>query len=294
MKILLDTDIGCDIDDCLALAYLLGRRDVELLGITTVTGAPHLRACLAHAVCLAAGQRVPVRVGLSEPTSGILRQEGLTVNQQAVAECCPFDCTEEETAIEFMRRTVEASPHEVTLVAIGPLTNVATLFTRYPHIPALLGGLAVMGGRYTEDPAFDTSRWGEAEWNILCDREAAATVFSRCASPCLVIGVEETCRFSIPPRPLKALLRDIPRWRPVSDAIPTTVERIYFHDALLAYALLAPEEVETARGTLAVEAERGATRFTPVEGGPFRLVTGYKPERFWADYQRSLGISLSI
>ena len=294
-KILLDTDIGCDIDDCLAIAYLLARGDVEILGITTATGKPHLRAQLARAVCDAAGADVPIHVGLEAPLSGFVRQTGLTETQTAVAEACTACYSKEATAIEFMREVIEKNPHEVTLVAIGPLTNVGTLFSTYPHIPALLRGLAVMGGRYTDDPAFDTTRWGKTEWNILNDTEAADVVFSKCASSCLVMGVEETCRFSIPPKPLKDTLLTHPRWRPVSDAINTVAERIYFHDVILLYALLHPDEVTMERGEISVLPDtNGATIFTPTESGRFSLVTDYDPERFFENYKKALGIEVEI
>ena len=291
MKILLDTDIGSDIDDCLALAYLLAAEEVELLGITTVAGRPHLRAQLAHAVCEAAGRRIPVAVGCAEPLSGTLRETDLTAAQRAVAEGCSVAYPEGESAIELMRRTIEAHPHEVTLLAIGPLTNVATLFARYPHIPALLCGLALMGGRYTDDPAFDTARWGRIEWNILCDVAAATAVLGESGVPILAVGVEQTCRFSLPPRPLKEVLWQDPARRPVSASITAAVDRIYFHDAVLAYALLAPEEVGLRRGRITVDAE-GRTVFTPAADGSVRIVTDYDPERFLAHYLNTLGISL--
>lgn len=295
MKILLDTDIGCDIDDCLALAYLLAREDVELLGITTVTGKPHLRAQLAKAVCDASGRNIPIHVGLEEPLSGPVRQTGLTRTQNTVAEACSIHYTEHPTAIEFMKETIEAHPHEITLVSIGPLTNVGTLFSAYPHIPALLEGLAIMGGRYRDDPTFDTARWGKTEWNILCDTKAAEIVFSSCACPCLVIGVEETCRFSIPPKPLKDTLLGYPRWRPVSDAINTVAERIYFHDVLLLYALLCPEEVKTLRCEISIVPDTsGATSCIPSEEGRFYLVTDYDPDRFFKHYKKTLGIEVTV
>ena len=68
MSILLDTDIGSDIDDAIALAYLLGQPRCELLGITTVTGDVDRRAACAAAVCQAAGrQDIPIRTGNREP-----------------------------------------------------------------------------------------------------------------------------------------------------------------------------------------------------------------------------------
>ncbi|MBE6696627.1 MAG: nucleoside hydrolase [Ruminococcaceae bacterium] len=291
MKILLDTDIGCDIDDCLAIPYLLSSERVELLGITTVTGSPNKRAQLARAVCDACGKDIPIHVGFAEPLSGPLYQTALTDTQEAVAKQSSVAYSEEPTAIEFMRQIIEDNPHEVTLVSIGPLTNIGVLFSEYPHIPSLLKGLAIMGGRYTNDPDFDTARWGKKEWNIHCDIKAANIVFSQCASPCLVIGVEQTCRFSVIPQPLKETLFRYPQWRPVSDSINTVAKSIYFHDVILLYSLLHPEDVEIICGNISVDSE-GTTEFTSSDEGMFCLVSGYDPYRFFESYKEALGIEL--
>ena len=63
-KILLDTDIGGDIDDAICLAYLLKEPQCDLLGITTVCGEPEKRAAVADAICRAAGRQVPIVAGL--------------------------------------------------------------------------------------------------------------------------------------------------------------------------------------------------------------------------------------
>ena len=62
-KILLDTDIGSDIDDCITLSYLLAQPECELIGITTVTGEPHKRALLADWICTLAKKDIPVLPG---------------------------------------------------------------------------------------------------------------------------------------------------------------------------------------------------------------------------------------
>jgi purine nucleosidase len=66
-KILLDTDIGTDVDDAVALAYLLCHPKCELLGITTVTGEPEKRASLASLLCLAAGKEISIYPGADIP-----------------------------------------------------------------------------------------------------------------------------------------------------------------------------------------------------------------------------------
>src|SRR5512142_1302999 len=67
-KLILDTDIGSDIDDAVCLAYLLANPNCDLLGITTVTGEPEKRAQLASALCLAAGREdIPIYPGAGQP-----------------------------------------------------------------------------------------------------------------------------------------------------------------------------------------------------------------------------------
>src|SRR5512146_363614 len=67
VKILLDTDIGSDIDDAVCLAWLLANPDCELLGITTVTGEPVKRAMIASALCKIAGKNIPIHPGSANP-----------------------------------------------------------------------------------------------------------------------------------------------------------------------------------------------------------------------------------
>ena len=68
IPVLLDTDIGSDIDDAVALAYLLKQPRCDLLGVTTVTGEPTKRAMLADAICQAAGRTdIPIHVGTEAP-----------------------------------------------------------------------------------------------------------------------------------------------------------------------------------------------------------------------------------
>jgi inosine-uridine nucleoside N-ribohydrolase len=67
VKILLDTDIGSDIDDAVCLAYLLAQPDCDLLGVTTVTGEGRRRAMMASALCKVAGQDAPIYVGAELP-----------------------------------------------------------------------------------------------------------------------------------------------------------------------------------------------------------------------------------
>nr|MBA2288611.1 nucleoside hydrolase [Ktedonobacteraceae bacterium] len=67
VKLIYDTDIGSDIDDALALAYLLAQPECELLGVTTVTGESERRAMMVSALCKIAGKQVPIYPGIERP-----------------------------------------------------------------------------------------------------------------------------------------------------------------------------------------------------------------------------------
>ena len=172
MKILLDTDIGGDIDDAVALAYLLKQPQCDLLGITTVSGESEKRAALASAICHSAGRTdVPIHVGTSAPLLVPERQTH-AYQSEALTGQWPHQTFDKcNTAIDFLRNTIRTHPGEITLLTIGPLTNIALLFALDPDIPVLLKGLVMMGGCFS-------AKHNDAEWNILCDPHAAAKVFA--------------------------------------------------------------------------------------------------------------------
>jgi inosine-uridine nucleoside N-ribohydrolase len=93
-----------------------------------------------------------------------------------------------ETATQLIRRLVHASPHEISIIAIGPLTNIATAFREDPELPSLIPNLTIMGGSLSGgniSPA--------AEFNIYVDPEAAQIVF-RSGVPLTMVGLDVTRR----------------------------------------------------------------------------------------------------
>ena len=143
--ILLDTDIGSDIDDAVALAYLLSQPRCDLLGITTVSGDSQARAALADVICQLAGRRdIPILAG-----RGPVLVEGPgqdSVPQAEVLGRYPHRERFPETALEFLSRTIRSRPGEITLLTIGPLTNIGALFAYDPSLPPLLKRLVLMAG----------------------------------------------------------------------------------------------------------------------------------------------------
>jgi len=191
IPVLLDTDIGSDIDDALALAYLLRQPRCELLGITTVSGEPQSRASLADAVCRAGGRTdIPIQAGTAAPL--LVHQNQPYAPQSAALASGDWPHREfaPNTAVDFLRETIHARPGEITLLAIGPLTNLALLFALDPEVPRLLKELVLMGGWYFDRP--------QPEWNIRCDPHAAAMVFAAPVPRLTAVGIDVTQQCRMP------------------------------------------------------------------------------------------------
>jgi inosine-uridine nucleoside N-ribohydrolase len=269
VKVLLDTDIDIigDIDDVMCLAYLLAQPACELLGITTVSWATDLRARVASALCTAAGQRVPIYPGAERP---------LLAPLPAVEPRLPYDVERavlerwdhEELfprgqAIEFMRQTIRAQPGEVTLLAIGPLTNIALLFAVDPQIPSLLKGLVMMAGMFVNEGA------GVREWNAMLDPHATAMVYRAQVADHRSIGLDVTEHMRMGAEQIRHHLRDSrsPVLHSMVEAWFRASDRITFHDPLAAASIFAPSLCQFERGRveveLASEQRAGLTRWRP-------------------------------
>src|SRR5512147_2326704 len=114
-KVLLDTDIGTDVDDAVCLAYLLAHPDCELLGITTVTGEAEKRASLVSVLCQAAGKDIPIYPGADHPMQGQQRQP--IAQQAAVLPRWPHEADfPKGQAVDFLAETIRSHAGEVTLL----------------------------------------------------------------------------------------------------------------------------------------------------------------------------------
>jgi len=276
-KLLLDTDIGSDIDDAVCLAYLLAQPRCELLGITTVTGEATKRAMLASALCRVAGADVPIRPGAETTLGGAPSPQALAHQADRVARWPHESEFPQAEAVDFLASVIRAHPGEVTLLAIGPLTNAATLFDRHPDAARLLKALVLMGGRYTTE--------GKPEWNIRCDPEAAARVFAAPVARVRAVGLDVTRQVHLAADAFSARCT-APLLRPVRDfAAVWFAERdgIYFHDPLAAVTIFDDEVCAFTRGEVTVGPD-GTTTWRPRTDGPHEVATAVAPGRFFTDY----------
>jgi inosine-uridine nucleoside N-ribohydrolase len=285
--VLLDTDIGSDIDDAVALAYLLAQKECDLLGITTVSGDPVGRAKLASAICEVAGQQVPIYPGAAQPF--LIPQQQPEAPQ--VAALARWHHQEEFLAgedVDFLRRTIRAHPHEITLLPIGPLTNIGLLFALDPEIPFLLKELVLMCGVFV--PA-RTTRGGTLEWNAKLDPHATAIVYNAQVDLHRSIGLDVTTHVVMDAPEVRTRF-DIPLLRPVLDFAEVWFnvrDHITFHDPLAAVSLFAPDVMTYERGQVTVETMNadllGQTRWQP-GAGPHEIGATVDRDEFFDHFFR--------
>ena len=183
-RLILDTDIGTDVDDCLALALLLGSPEIALEGVTCVYGDVSLRARMVRKLLNMRGVTgVPVLRGASEPLLGL--RPIYWAGHEGVGLLDDDDTTDagEGDAVGYLVRTILDNPGAIHLLAIGPLTNVALALKRDPRFGRDLGGLTIMGGALRGPQSLGVPY---VEHNIRCDPEAAHVVFSAGLDPAVV------------------------------------------------------------------------------------------------------------
>jgi purine nucleosidase len=285
-KVILDTDIGTDIDDALALAYLLANPECDLLGITTVCGEAVKRAQMASVLCRIAGKRIPIFPGSDDPL--IIDQKQTTAPQAAALGTWPRDTDfPDHEALGFLQKTIRANPGEVMLLAIGPLTNIGLLFAMDPDIPRLLKGLVMMCGVFGNK----APGCGPLEFNAILDPHATAVAYRHSVRLHRSIGLDVTTQVRMPANEARKRLTH-PLLRPVADFAEvwfTHADGITFHDPLAAVTLFDPDVCTYERGTVEVELASprlaGACLWTPDAGsGPHEVAFGVDPQRFFTRF----------
>lgn len=197
---ILDTDIGTDVDDMLALIILAKAKEANLVGVTTVYGDTRLRAKIAKHVCNLLGRPdIPVIAGeeatLTNRTVWWPGHEGKGIHHLDKVEI------EEETdAVTFLQVVAHQYPRELELVAIGPLTNLAKAISSDRAFASSVRHLYIMGGAF----------WLEkAEHNIKSDPEAAKIVFES-GVPITVCGLDVTTCVWLRDEELRMIVKDNP------------------------------------------------------------------------------------
>jgi purine nucleosidase len=176
-KLLFDVDTG--VDDALALLLALGHPDAEIVGVGSVAGNVEVDKCTQNSLKvleLAGRGDIPVARGCDRPlvqplhTAAFVHgSDGLGGSNLPPASLSPTG----EHAVDQIIRLAAEQPGEITLLAVGPMTNVAVALMRRPDLPTLVKQVVIMGGAF----AHPGNSSPTAEFNIWVDPEAAKMVF---------------------------------------------------------------------------------------------------------------------
>lgn len=273
--IIFDTDPG--VDDAQAIAIALAHPEIELLGMTTTYGNVDIDTATHNALLLAelAGQNIPVAQGAAAPlvkakhpapahihgANGLGNIDLPSIEGNALAVSAP----------QFIVDTVNARPGEVSLVAVGPLGNLAAALQLDPSITEKVKQVIVMGGSIKEGGNVTPV----AEANIFNDPHAAARVLSA-GWPLTMVGLDATHRCVLAPKDMDAIAAgqgELGRVLAESYAFYRAfyqqalgIDGCCPHDSCALAYLIRPELFTTARGHLNVVTEgiaEGQTVFAP-------------------------------
>lgn len=213
--VILDVDTG--IDDALAMAYALNSPELEIIGLTTCFGNGPIEYTTRNTLVILEqlGKTVPVYSGADKPLKRARKEFPTHVHGEDGLgnkfEKAPVREAETEGAVDFIISQVKKRPHEITIIAVGPLTNLAHAVQKEPEIASLVKDVVIMGGAVFVRG--NVTPYSEA--NIISDPDAADCVFSS-GLPVTVVGLDVTMQTLLP----KARLAD---WR----ALDTDVSHFF-------------------------------------------------------------------
>lgn len=200
-RVIIDTDIGGDPDDATAIALALASPELFIEGITTVYSDVNYHARRAARLLeLSNARPIPIYNGLSET---LLRNRSVSWMSESDTQddAGDGDLLDEGAqppnaghAVDFIVRTVMNSPGEITLIGIGPLTNIAAAIIMEPRIVREVKQIILMGG--VTRLGSNGAELYPVEHNIKCDPEAASVVFAS-GAPIVMVGLDVTRQVSV-------------------------------------------------------------------------------------------------
>lgn len=194
-RVIIDTDPG--VDDALALLLAMRSPELKIEAITPVAGNVPLELTLPNALRLVeiAGRTdIPVAAGARAPLMRRLVTATYAHGENGLGGAVFPDPTTKpvaEPASEYIRKIVRQYPHEVTLITLGPLTNIATALNSDPELAGMVRGLTMMGGSLSGGNITPA-----AEFNMYVDPEAARIVFQS-GIPITMVGLDVTRKTSL-------------------------------------------------------------------------------------------------
>ncbi len=296
IPILLDVDTG--VDDAIAIAAAQGSAGIDLVALSTVAGNVDVNKTTANTLAvldaLSAGD-VAVHRGASRPLSRSLQDAAHFHGLDGLGNSSlpPSNRTlGPDRGPAAIIRQVMARPGELTLVCVGPLTNLAIALNVAPELPSMLRSVVIMGGAFYKTGNITP----HAEFNIYADPEAASQVLGTSFPEITVVGLDVTERVFIShdewstmgnsPNPSFKLVHRVCQ-RSFEER---RVSAFHLHDPLAVAVAADPSLVKTERVAVEVvldPAERGRT--IPSAGGTVQVAREVDRERFDRWFRQSIG-----
>lgn len=202
-RVIIDRDAG--VDDAMALLLAMRSPELKIEAITPVAGNVPLKLTLPNAlrmVEVAGRTDIPVAAGARGPLRRRLVISTFAHGSNGLGDVefpAPRTKPTEEPATEIIRHIVSASPGAVSIIAVGPLTNVAATLQAYPSLAKQIREIVLMGGSLSGG-----NMTPAAEFNMYVDPEAASIVFSS-GVPVTMVGLDVTRRCTLTEDHVKAL-----------------------------------------------------------------------------------------
>ena len=270
-KVILDTDIGTDVDDALALAALMGSKEVDLIGITTVYGDVRLRSAIAMHLCSLVNREIPTFAGEGKTISG--REVWVSGSEGKNYENLTSFTPQITSAVDFLVNAVVSQPKSIDVIAIGPLTNIARAIQTNLDFVEKVKRVWIMGGDFTQS---------RVEHNFKCDIDAARIVLESNvpisildlpSSQKTIIRMEEIEQIRNAPALGALLYSEIMSW-----IQPRNQDWTIPHDPIAALTLLAPEFFESSpTGKAKIDSE-GMSFWNESPSGNVVLLNPIQPE----------------
>lgn len=187
-KVIIDTDIGDDIDDAFALALALSSPELEILGVTAAWGDTQVRARVAdRMLCDTGMETIPIAAGVST-------ESRIVLDHAPFARSFWKPVRQYPPAADFILDQIRKYPNQITLLAIAPLTNVGEIIQRDPETFRKLKRVVMMGGsvkRGYNDLGYLPAHGPDPEYNIMSDIPSARRLFAS-GVPLYVMPLDST------------------------------------------------------------------------------------------------------
>src|SRR5581483_1619919 len=261
-KVIIDTDIGDDIDDAFALALAISSPEFEILGVTAAWGDTQLRARVAdRMLCETGMDSIPITAG--PPT-----ESKLVMDHAPWARSYWKPVKQYGSAVDFILEQIRRYPNQITLLAIAPLTTVGAVIQRVPDTFRKLKRVVIMGGsvyRGYNDLGYTPAHGPDAEYNIASDVASARRLFAS-GVPLYVMPLDST-QLKLDEVKREIIFRDS---TPLTDALTLLYHQwgqqtpTLYDPVAVTYAI-APQICPTKPMRIEVD-DKGFTR--PIAGAP--------------------------